>query len=154
MAIDRPPLNAKTSPGSKRAWCCNEKDRGSPALVAQGEPYRVAQGNRQGNAPSSSHFASQSKENDMGPHNFVNVVVRCRDHHVSSAICLRVHREVPDPLRCNPGGGGGGGSTLGGLGPCRCTSGVDIPDLVRRVEDAMRGGLGQWIRLGAVEVVI
>ncbi|TCC43500.1 hypothetical protein [Kribbella sindirgiensis] len=90
----------------------------------------------------------------MSPHNFVNVVVRCRDHHISSTtFCLRVHREVPDPLRCNPGGGGGG-ATLGGLGPCHCTHSLSIADLVRLVEDAMRRGLGQWIRLGAVEIVI
>jgi hypothetical protein len=90
----------------------------------------------------------------VGPHNYVKAVVRCRDHRSSSAtICLRVEREVPEPLRCSPGGGGGG-TTLGGFGPCPCTQSLTITELMRLVNEAMRRGLGQWIKLGAVVIEV
>jgi hypothetical protein len=89
----------------------------------------------------------------VGPHNFVKTIVRCATHRCTYAVfCLRVEREVPEPLRCSPGGGGGGGTTLGSLAPCTCTR-VNVADLQRRVNDLLRrGGLGEWIRQGAVVV--
>jgi hypothetical protein len=86
------------------------------------------------------------------PHNYVTTIVRCRHHQISSAtFCLRVDREVPGRLRCNPAGGGGG-STLGGLGPCPCTRDLDVAELQRRVNEELRRGIGEWVRRGAVVI--
>lgn len=89
----------------------------------------------------------------MGPHNFVHTILRCQRHHSDASLCVNVDREVPEPLRCTPGGGGGG-SILGGLSPCTCGAGLDLGELRRRVAEAMRRGLGEWIRLGAVVIVL
>jgi hypothetical protein len=87
----------------------------------------------------------------MGPHNYVSTEVRCRTHGKSAQLCVPVDTEVPLPLRCPPGGGSGG-VTLGSLGPCSCISEIENSELVRRVRDALRGGIGEWIRNKAVVI--
>jgi hypothetical protein len=87
----------------------------------------------------------------MGPHNYVSAVVRCRTHGKSAPLCVPVDREVPQPLRCSPRGRGGG-LTLGSLGPCPCISGIENSELMQRVNDALRGGIGEWIRNKAVVI--
>jgi hypothetical protein len=81
---------------------------------------------------------------------FVNVIIRCRCGEQQSW-CVRVDRNVPEPLRCVPqGGGGGGGSSAIVCGKCsdRC---FDSPRaLERAIEEAVRGGWGRWERQGAV----
>jgi len=66
-----------------------------------------------------------------------------------------VDREVPEPLRCSPGGG----SVGGGGGPvvpqdCPCGGRFDTGELARRVADAMRWGLGEWVRRRAVVIEV
>ena len=90
----------------------------------------------------------------MGPHNWATTIIRCTRHRRDCAtLCVRVEREVPDPLRCSPGGGGvgGGGGATSPL-DCPCGGRFDTTDLGGRVADALRRGLGQWVRLGAVVI--
>lgn len=85
----------------------------------------------------------------MAPHNWVRTVPRCRRHGSETGeLCLYVPQEVQVQLRCTPGGGGGGPNTV----ICGCGDGMSIPDLQRRVMDALRGGIGQWVRRGAVVI--
>jgi hypothetical protein len=86
----------------------------------------------------------------MGPHNWVKTIVRCSRHNRElPPLCVRVEREVPEPLRCSPGGGS---ATASGAARPDCPCGGRLDDLSRRVTDAMRGGLGQWVRRGSVVV--
>jgi hypothetical protein len=89
----------------------------------------------------------------VGPHNWVKTRIHCiRHNRDTSTICVHVDREVPEPLRCTPGGGsvggGGGSSSL----DCPCGGKFDTLSLQGRVADALRRGLGEWIRLGAVVI--
>lgn len=85
----------------------------------------------------------------MGPHNWVRTVLRCVRHGMETGeLCLYVAQEVQGPLRCVPPGGGGGVSVVS----CGCGDGLSVSDLQRRVMDALRGGVGQWVRRGAVVV--
>lgn len=89
----------------------------------------------------------------MGPHNWVTTIIRCARHRRDCAsICVRVDREVPGELRCSPSGGSVGG--VGGVShlDCPCGGRFDTEDLGRRVADALRRGLGEWIRRGAVVI--
>jgi len=89
----------------------------------------------------------------VGPHRWVTTIIRCARHQRDCAtICVRVDREVPGPLRCSPGGGSvGGGGSVSSL-DCPCCGRFDTADLARRVADAMRRGLGDWIRRRAVVI--
>ena len=84
---------------------------------------------------------------------FVTVIIRCHCGEQITGWCVRVERNVPEPLRCVPrgGGGGGGGSTVI---PCpRGHACFDSPrDLERATEATIRGGWGKWIHQGAVVV--
>lgn len=64
-------------------------------------------------------------------------------------MCLRVEREVAEPLRCSPGGSSGG-SPL----DCPCGGHLDVAELSRRVAELLRRGVGEWIRRGAVVVEV
>lgn len=90
----------------------------------------------------------------MGPDNWVRTIVHCTRHHRDCpAICVKVDRQVPARLRCSPGGGTVGGGGGGGASPdCPCGGRLDISELTRRVNDAMRRGIGDWMRLGAVVI--
>jgi len=89
----------------------------------------------------------------VGPHNWVTTIIRCVRHkRDTSTICVRVEREVPEPLRCSPGGGSVGGSGGGSPLDCPCGGKFDTSDLSRRVADALRRGLGEWLRRGAVVI--
>lgn len=92
----------------------------------------------------------------MGPHNWVLTIIRCSRHRKDyPAICVRVEREVPGPLRCTPGGGSAGGGGGGASQTdCPCSGRFDTSDLGRRVADALRRGAGEWIRRGAVVVEV
>ncbi len=86
----------------------------------------------------------------VASHNWVNARLTCNDHRQERTFCVRVDREVPEPLRCTPGGGGvSGGGTLTG---CPCSSGLTGSDLTRMVMDAIRRGWGRWVNLGAVVI--
>jgi hypothetical protein len=88
----------------------------------------------------------------MGPDNWVTTVIRSDRHNRECpAICVRVDREVPLPLHCSPGGGNVGGETVS-ASDCPCGGRFDTGDLGRRVADALRRGLGEWIRRGAVVI--
>jgi hypothetical protein len=64
-----------------------------------------------------------------------------------------VDREVPPPLRCSPQGGSvGRGGGVVSAADCPCGGRFDNGDLGRRVADALRRGLGEWIRRGAVVI--
>jgi hypothetical protein len=91
----------------------------------------------------------------VGPRNWVTTVIRCKRHQRDCAtICVRVDREVPEPLRCSPGGGTvGGGGTSSPL-DCACGGRFDTADLTRRAGEALRRGLGQWIRRRAVVIEV
>lgn len=90
----------------------------------------------------------------MGPHNWVKTVIRCTRHRKDCpAICVRVECEVPGPLRCSPGGGQVGAGPVGPM-DCPCGGSFDTSDLSRRVADALRRGLGEWLRRGAVVIEV
>lgn len=88
----------------------------------------------------------------VGPDNWVTTVVHCVRHNRDCPpICVRVDREVPEPLRCSPGGGSVGSGTGGAtVADCPCGGRFDTSDLGQRVADLLRRGLGQWVRRGAV----
>jgi hypothetical protein len=89
----------------------------------------------------------------VGPHNWVRTILRCARHNTEAApICLYVEREVPRELRCNPGGGGGGGGGVPTVAACPCGNSISVPDLQRRVAEALRHGTGQWMRRKAVVI--
>lgn len=89
----------------------------------------------------------------MGPHNWVTTVIHCARHHRDySTICVHVDREVTPELRCTPSGGSVGGAGGGVALDCPCGGRFDTADLGRRVADALRRNLGQWIRRGAVVI--
>jgi hypothetical protein len=67
-------------------------------------------------------------------------------------MCVHVDREVPAELRCSPGGGSVNAGGTGSSPDCPCGGQYDTADLVRRVTDALRHGLGQWIQRGAVVI--
>lgn len=87
----------------------------------------------------------------MGPHNWVSTILRCARHGTETdKLCLYVPQEVQGQLRCAPTAGGGGSNNVVA---CHCGTGLTVPDLQRRVMDALRrGGIGQWINRGAVVI--
>jgi hypothetical protein len=93
----------------------------------------------------------------VGPHNWVRAIVHCTRHHQDCPpLCVRVEAEVPEPLRCSPGGGspGVGGGAGGGSPDCPCGGRFDWSDLGRRVADALRRGRGEWVHRGAVVIEV
>jgi hypothetical protein len=87
---------------------------------------------------------------------FVKVIIRCRCGEEISGWCVRVARNVPTPLRCQPGTRGGGVEGGGSRG-IFCPKGhrcFDSPEDLERAVDtlASRGGWGRWQREGAVLV--
>lgn len=78
----------------------------------------------------------------------VKVEIRCRGCGETSGWCVRIARNVPEPLRCS-GGGGVGPSQVSCRG-CgrRCFD--TIRDLERAVGESTIGGWGRHIQAGAV----
>lgn len=75
---------------------------------------------------------------------------RCRD---VVDLCVRVERNVPEPLACAPGGAGGGGGAGGSdmsCAVCGLPWHMDTSRLLQRVNDETRRGWGQHVRNGAV----
>ena len=88
----------------------------------------------------------------MEPHTWVRTVIHCSRHRRDSGeLCVKVDREVPRPLRCTPYPGGNSAEGSGSLN-CPCEGRFDTADLVRRVADALRRGVGRWIQLGHVVI--
>ena len=87
-----------------------------------------------------------------GRDDFVKVQIRCnRCGNVMEGLCVQVDRNVPEPLRCQPGGGGVGGPGIrcpGCTGPCFEDSG----ELQRAVAAEVTGGWGRHHKRGAVLV--
>ena len=89
----------------------------------------------------------------MGPHNWVSTVVRCARHgNETGTFCLYVPQEVQGPLRCTPPGGGGGGGGASSVVACPCGTDLTVADLQRRVMDALRRGVDQWVKRGTVVI--
>ncbi len=112
----------------------------------------VQQGRQEGGWECTLPDAEAPQQVAMGPHNWVKTIVRCARHNEETGpICLHVEREVEGPLRCRPGGGGGGGGVTT-VTACPCGNGISVADLQRRVAEALRHGIGQWVRRGAVVI--
>lgn len=81
----------------------------------------------------------------------VKVLLKCTQHRQSMDLCVRIHRGVPDPLRCQAGGGGvplGSGNPL-----CReCQAMLQGQRLGEVVNDLTRHGWSEHIKAGAVIV--
>ena len=87
----------------------------------------------------------------MGPHNWVKAAIYCARHRrLLSVMCVPIDREIPEPLRCVPSGGGVVGGTIGP--DCPCGGSIDSGELVRKVAEALRNGVGRWIQQGQVVV--
>jgi hypothetical protein len=82
--------------------------------------------------------------------NHVKVLLKCTRHRESVNLCVRVHRGVPDKLRCSPGGG-----LPFGTGNPLCP---DCRDLLRGqrlsevVNDLTRHGWSEHVTAGAVVI--
>lgn len=88
-------------------------------------------------------------------HNLVSVRLRCGSCGAENDWCVRVSRNVPGPLRCQPrpgGGGGGGGPSDVRCPKCghRCFD--SIPAFERAVETAISGSWGPHQKAGAVVI--
>lgn len=89
---------------------------------------------------------------------YVKVRPICRRCQNAFEWCFRVEQNVPDPLRCPPGGapvgtgGGNGGGTDADLRCSVCDTpwAVGVSDLQRIVNEAIRRGWGEHVRNGAV----
>lgn len=87
----------------------------------------------------------------MAHPSFVRVEVRCGACSEILHWCVRVDRNVPEPLRCSPGGGVGSGGGSGIRCPkCNRTC-FDSPGaLERAVNKEVQGGWGRHQKTGAV----
>lgn len=84
---------------------------------------------------------------------FVNTIVRCRCGQTMTW-CVRISRNVPAPLRCQPRPGGG---SSGGSRAVFCPNGhrcFESPDELERAVEALTGsgGWGRWQKAGGVVV--
>jgi hypothetical protein len=81
----------------------------------------------------------------------VHVLLRCHCGQEVGRFCVRVSRNVPEPLRCPPSGAGGGGPVS-----LRCPRGHqcldDVTELEKATEAQIRRGWGRWQREGVVIV--
>lgn len=85
----------------------------------------------------------------MQPHH-VKVLLRCTRRRESMELCVRVHRGVPEELRCRPGGGL---SLAGGSPLCEeCQALLDGQRLGDVVNDLTRRGWSEHVKAGAVIV--
>jgi hypothetical protein len=82
----------------------------------------------------------------------VNVQLRCGGCGNAMSWCVRIDRNVPEPLRCVPRGGGAAGG--GGVRCPRCgrTCFNSIDDFERAVDSDARGGWGRHLREGVVVI--
>lgn len=89
----------------------------------------------------------------MGEENLVSVQLQCRCGS-SRTLCVRVARNVPEPLRCLPGGApaeGGAGRSDVFCPRCRASCFDSAEALQRAVNAAVgSGGWGKHQRKGAV----
>jgi hypothetical protein len=83
---------------------------------------------------------------------YANVRVRCKRCGHEMTWCVNVDRNVPEPLRCQPGGGGGGRPSGIRCGECSAPSFRSVDDLRSAVAAALRRGWGPHVKAGAVEV--
>jgi hypothetical protein len=87
---------------------------------------------------------------------YVKVRLLCERCTRALDLCVRVERNVPEPLACAPGnpvaGGTGGGGAGMCCGVCGASFGFGPGDLGRLVNDATRPGWGEHLRKGAVEI--
>jgi hypothetical protein len=83
----------------------------------------------------------------------VKVRLDCRGARQGIDLCVQVERQVPEPLRCTPGGGRPVGS---GTGPSFCAECDDLlkdgSRLRAHINDLTRGGWGRWVRVGSVVI--
>lgn len=87
-----------------------------------------------------------------GRDDFVKVHVRCnRCGNVMEGWCVHVDRNVPEPLRCQPGGGGGGAPEVR-CPNCQAPCFRDARELERVVAEEVSRGWGRHQRSGAVIV--
>lgn len=81
--------------------------------------------------------------------NHVKVLLRCTRHRESIELCVRVHRGVPDDLRCQPGGA----VAMGGSPVCaECQELLRGQRLGEMVNDLTRNGWSDHVKAGAVVV--
>lgn len=81
----------------------------------------------------------------------VRVRVRCNVRRDELNLCVRVHRGVPEGLRCTPSGGGG---SSGGTAPLcdECMALLKGDQLSRRVDELVSRGWSDHLEAGAVVV--
>lgn len=81
----------------------------------------------------------------------VSVQLPCGGCGNAMSWCVRIDRNVPEPLRCVPSGGGSGPGGTGVRCPrCGRTCFDSIDAFERAVEGALRGGWGRHLREGVV----
>ena len=150
MAFDRP------APDLQKlivAWEQFEAGEETPGKVLANP--KSTKSDKAAAASALSQAPKRRKQLAVGPHNWVLTIIRCGRHRKDCpAICVRVEREVPGPLRCTPGGGSVGGGGGASQSDCPCSGRFDASDLGRRVADALRRGSGGWIRRGAVVIEV
>lgn len=88
----------------------------------------------------------------MSSGNFVNVRLRCDGCTFAMTWCVRVSRNVPEPLRCTPGGGGRGQDSGIHCPKCGRRCFESVADFEEAVNEATSGGWGQHVKAGAVEI--
>lgn len=88
----------------------------------------------------------------MGNRNMVSVQIRCDGCGESTSWCVRVSRNVPEPLRCVGRGGIGGGPSDIRCPTCGRLCFSSTEELEKATERATSGGWGQHLRAGAVQL--
>lgn len=88
----------------------------------------------------------------MAPHNFVSVDLVCGGCGHRWRWCVQVERNVPEPIRCTPGGGGGGGPTAIMCPSCGRQCFGSPTDLRLVVDGELRGRMDRHIKAGAVVI--
>lgn len=88
----------------------------------------------------------------MPPHNFVSVDLVCCACGHRRRRCLQVERNVPEPIRCTPGGGGGGDPTAIMSPSCSRQCFGFHTDLRLVVDGELRGRMDRHIKADAVVI--